>query len=150
MKTKGMVVIIWLTSIVSLYYVSHFPFDVVLVSNLLLAFWQSVLAIAILIFCAALGAKISPKINTHYFAQLAVFLAFGIGITSPIYYFIGNVFGLNAYLAWFLLFLGLFLLRSQVTECANLFSQGWKDLGGGGKLGQLISWIVGGYLLFET
>ncbi|MBT3241271.1 MAG: hypothetical protein HON98_11430 [Chloroflexi bacterium] len=149
MKTKGMVVIIWLTSIVSLYYVSHFPFDVVLVSNLLLAFWQSVLAIAILIFCAALGAKISPKINTHYFAQLAVFLAFGIGITSPIYYFIGNVFGLNAYLAWFLLFLGLFLLRSQVTECANLFSQGWKDLGGGGKLGQLISWIVGGYLLFE-
>ena len=121
----GLISLLWLAIVTSLYYVSHKPFSPALAAGLLLATWRLGVALAILSAGGGLGRRLLPLHGFHPLSAAIVQAALGLGLLSLGFLILGVAGGVNRLATILLLAVpGGILLRD-----IQRWWGGWRELG---------------------
>lgn len=146
-KWISLLALIWLTTVISLYYVNHKPFEISFVLRLLTSAWQMSVSILVVLLGGGIGYIFMPDIEIHPLIRMVLQVAMGLGVIALTVFLIGWLFGLNSIMAWSMLVIGSLLLRKGIVNWSRSLAglvAIWKV---SSKTGKLIAIEVGAVLL---
>lgn len=118
----GFVALLFLTIIISLYYVWHKPFVTIEAVRFVRSFWQFISALCILALGGGIGRRLARNVLPGV-TQLAVHAGLGYGILGIIILAIGTFFGVNSILAWIILLLLIGVFWREVRSWLSSLSE---------------------------
>jgi len=113
--------LIWLISIVLMYFIYHKPFSPVQAISIIQVFWQVLVGIVIIAVAGGTGNRILGELPTPPLAALAIQAALGIGCISILILIFGSLIGAGWYIIGIpVLMLGIALRHSIISWCSLL------------------------------
>jgi hypothetical protein len=120
----AVIVLIWITAVVGLYYVGHKPFTSSFTLNIVRALFQLLVASWVISASGGLGLRLIRKYCAQPMVRLAIPAALGIGITSLTVFIFGSLLGMRPLYGWVLLIIITLILRRDIA----LWLSYWRDL----------------------
>ena len=115
-RWSGVVALIWLTSIISLYYVNHKPFEPTFATRLLLMAGQFCVSLWIIMLCGGLGAVLLPELSLHPVTNMVLQAAIGLGVLSLAVLLVGSILGISSLIAWLFTFVVSIMVRKRILQ----------------------------------
>jgi hypothetical protein len=120
----ALIVLLWITIVVGLYYVGHKPFSASLALNLIRSLWQLLVALAVVSISGGLGLRIIRKYCNPPMIRIALPAALGIGIIGTTMLLISSFLGISQLIGWMALIILAFIMRRDIFKWLSY----WRDL----------------------
>jgi len=115
-KWTGLIALIWLTSIISLYYVNHKPFEPTFAGRLLVMTGQICISLWIIMVSGGLGAVLLPGLSLRPLTNMVLQAAIGLGAISLAVLLVGSILGISFLLAWLLIVVASIFIRKRIIS----------------------------------
>ena len=102
-KWSAIIALIWLTSVISLYYVNHKPIEPAFALRLVKIFGQMGAGLWVLVLSGGLGGVLLPDLSLSPLTSLTLRAGLGLGIISVIVLVMGTVLGIASPVIWILM-----------------------------------------------
>ena len=120
---KGAVGLIWILTVLAVYYIFHKPVDPGLALHLLALVWRGIVVLWVILWAAALGSRLFAGDGLRGPAAASLQTAFGLGILSLVILLLGSLGWLNRWSVSILLIAGLIGFRENLP---GWFAR-WRD-----------------------
>ena len=121
---SGVLVIVWMMVMVSMYYAGHKPLDIHHVVNLGQVLWDIFLCFAVISIAGGIGRRIGPRLELNPLTSIALHAALGMGVLSLVFLVAGTAFWIGKFISWSIVLLGVILFWRDALQ----WWKGWLHL----------------------
>lgn len=141
--------ILFLVSVVSVYYIPHKPFDKAFFFSVLFALKDLVLTSALIALAGGVGRRILANIHPIGSANLALQAAFGIGVLVLVYLVIGLAGLYTSWFVWILLLASLLVFHKSVYSWVCGWSEFIEELRSLSTFPKILALLITSIVVFR-